>query len=54
MSEIQGIEKDSISDLRIELNREIITRENFIKYQNLFKVLPEFFELAKENIDNGK
>ena len=51
MSEIE--ENDSITDLRILLNQEFISKEKFIKYQNLFKVLPEIFELAKEN-NNGK
>ena len=46
-------ENDSIPELRIMLNTEVLTKEKFIKYQNIFKVLPEIFELAKEN-NNGK
>jgi hypothetical protein len=43
------IEKDSICELRMQLNTEVLTKEKFIKYQNIFKVLPEIFELAKQN-----
>lgn len=47
MSEIE--ENDSITDLRIILNQDFITRDRFIKYQNIFKVLPFLFKLAKQN-----
>lgn len=47
MSEIE--ENDSITDLRLLLNTEFISREKFMKYQNIFKVLPMIFKLAKQN-----
>jgi hypothetical protein len=43
------IEEDSITDLRILLNREIITRDKFYQIQNLLKVMPDLYELAQEN-----
>lgn len=43
------IDEDPITDLRILLNKELITREKFYQLQNLLKVMPELYELAKEN-----
>ena len=43
------IDEDPITDLRILLNKELITREKFYQLQNLLKVMPEIYELAKEN-----
>jgi hypothetical protein len=39
---------DPIGDLRISLNQEMITRDNFHRFYNQLKNLPEFFELAKK------
>jgi hypothetical protein len=39
---------DPIGDLRRALNQEILTREQFHKWTNQLKHLPEFFELAKK------
>lgn len=38
---------DPIGDLRISLNQEMITRDNFHRFYNQLKNLPEFFEIAK-------
>lgn len=38
---------DPISDLRRSLNREVITREDFHRFYNQLKNLPEFYEIAK-------
>ena len=39
---------DPIGDLRISLNQEMITRDNFHRFYNQLKNLPEFFEIAKK------
>ena len=39
---------DPIGDLRRSLNQEMITRDNFHRFYNQLKNLPEFFELAKK------
>ena len=39
---------DPIGDLRRSLNQEIITRDNFHRFYNQLKNLPEFFEIAKK------
>jgi predicted RNA-binding protein associated with RNAse of E/G family len=39
---------DPIGDLRSALNREMITRDNFHRFYNQLKNLPEFFEIAKK------
>jgi predicted RNA-binding protein associated with RNAse of E/G family len=41
---------EPISDLRSALNREMITRDNFHKFYNKLKNLPEFFEFAKKRV----
>jgi predicted RNA-binding protein associated with RNAse of E/G family len=41
---------ESISDLRSALNREMITRDNFHRFYNQLKNLPEFFEIAKKRV----
>ena len=41
---------DPIGDLRISLNQEMITRDNFHRFYNQLKNLPEFFELAKKRV----
>jgi hypothetical protein len=38
---------DPISDLRRSLNREVITRDDFHRFYNQLKNLPEFYEIAK-------
>lgn len=38
---------DPIGDLRRSLNQEMITRDNFHRFYNQLKNLPEFFEIAK-------
>ena len=48
MEEIR-FDDDYITDLRILLNKDLITREKFYELQNLLKVMPELYELAKEN-----
>jgi hypothetical protein len=42
---------DPIGDLRISLNQEMITRDNFHRFYNQLKNLPEFFEIAKKRQD---
>jgi hypothetical protein len=39
---------DPIGDLRRSLNQEMITRDNFHRFYNQLKNLPEFFEIAKK------
>jgi hypothetical protein len=47
---IENIEdNDLIGDFRRALNEEIITREQFHKWTNQLKHLPEFFDLAKKD-----
>ena len=41
---------DPIGDLRRSLNREMITRDNFHRFYNQLKNLPEFFEIAKNRV----
>ena len=41
---------DPIGDLRSALNREMITRDNFHRFYNQLKNLPEFFEIAKKRV----
>ena len=41
---------EPISDLRSALNREMITRDNFHRFYNQLKNLPEFFEIAKKRV----
>jgi hypothetical protein len=41
---------DPIGDLRRSLNQEIISRDNFHKFYNQLRNLPEFFEIAKKRI----
>ena len=41
---------DPIGDLRRSLNQEMITRDNFHKFYNKLKNLPEFFEFAKKRV----
>ena len=41
---------DPIGDLRRSLNQEMITRDNFHRFYNQLKNLPEFFELAKKRV----
>ena len=38
---------DPIGDLRRSLNEEIISRDNFHRFYNQLKNLPEFFKIAK-------
>ena len=42
---------DPIGDLRRSLNQEMITRDNFHRFYNQLKNLPEFFEIAKKRTD---
>jgi hypothetical protein len=42
---------DPIGDLRRSLNQEMITRDNFHRFYNQLKNLPEFFEIAKNRQD---
>lgn len=42
---------DPIGDLRRSLNQEIITRDNFHKFYNQLKNLPEFFKIAKKRVE---
>lgn len=46
-------EKDSIGNLRRELNKEMLSRENFHKYYTQLKNLPEFFDLTIKDLNNG-
>lgn len=39
---------DPIGDLRRSLNQEMIERDDFHKFYNQLKNLPEFFEIAKK------
>ena len=39
---------DPIGDLRRSLNQEMIERDNFHRFYNQLKNLPEFFEIAKK------
>lgn len=54
MKEIEKIEikieedKDPIGDLRRSLNQPLPEREQFHKWYNQVKNLPEFFKIAKE------
>ena len=41
---------DPIGDLRRSLNQEMITRDNFHRFYNQLKNLPEFFEFAKKRV----
>lgn len=43
-----GYEVDYITDLRIELNRDIISRDDFFKLQKLIKLIPEYLKIAKK------
>jgi hypothetical protein len=43
-----GYEEDYNCDLRIELNRDIISRDDFFKLQKLVKLIPEYLKIAKK------
>ena len=42
---------DPIGDLRRSLNQELPTKEQFYKWYNQLKNLPEFFEIAKKRCE---
>ena len=43
-----GFELDNITKLRIELNRDVISREDFFKLHKVIKVIPEYLKIAKK------
>lgn len=44
-------DNDVIGDLRRSLNTEMPTRDQFHKWYNQLKNLPEFFEIAKQRTE---
>jgi hypothetical protein len=43
-----GFELDNTTRLRIELNRDLISRDDFFKLQRIVKVIPEYLKIAKK------
>ena len=43
-----GFELDNITKLRIELNRDVISREDFFRLHKITKVIPEYLKIVKK------
>jgi hypothetical protein len=46
----EELEEDSLGDLRTLMNTEhSLDKDKFIKLQNILKIMPELYALAKDN-----